>query len=127
MSLSVRSMGDVIRISQKIQAFCLDKGVDARRSCLSGLCMEEMAGNVVTHGFSKDKKHHFVDVQVIYKSGSLILRIKDDCAAFDPATRREIVDPEDITKNIGIRMVYDMAYSVSYQSLLGLNVLTVVI
>ena len=65
--------------------------------------------------------------QTVEKSGSLILRIKDDCAAFDPATRREIVDPEDITKNIGIRMVYDMAYSVSYQSMLGLNVLTVVI
>ena len=126
-SLSLRSMDDVIRLSQKIQAFCLDKGVDKRRSYLAGLCMEEMAGNVVTHGFSKDNKHHSVDVRAVYKDGGLILRIKDDCVAFDPATRREIVDPEDITKNIGIRMVYDMAYSVSYQSMLGLNVLTVVI
>ena len=125
MSLSLRSMKEVIRISQKIQYFCLDKGIDARRAFLAALCMEEMAGNVVAYGFTQDKGRHAVDIRVVYKEGGLILRIKDDCAAFDPAARREIADPEDVTKNIGIRMVFDMAESVSYQSVLGLNVLTI--
>ena len=126
-SLSLHSMEEVIRISQTIQNFCLEKGIDQRRAYLAGLCMEEMAGNIVAHGFVKDMKKHSVDVRVVYKDNGLILRIKDDCIAFDPATRREIVDPEDVTKNIGIRMTYDIARSVSYQSVFGLNVLTITI
>ena len=89
--------------------------------------MEEMAGNVVAHGFSVDRKKHSVDVRVVYRDNGLILRLKDNCVAFDPAARREIADPEDVTKNIGIRMVYKIAGSVSYQSVLGLNVLTITI
>ena len=124
-SLSLHSMEEVIRISQTIQNFCLEKGIDRRRSYLAGLCMEEMAGNVVEHGFSMDGKKHSVDVRVVYRDNGLILRLKDNCVAFDPAARREIIDPEDVTKNIGIRMVYSIADSVSYQSVLGLNVLTI--
>ncbi len=126
-SLSLHSMEEVIRISQVIQNFCLGKGIDRRRSFLAGLCMEEMAGNVVAHGFSVDRKKHSVDVRVVYRDNGLILRLKDNCVAFDPAARREIADPEDVTKNIGIRMVYKIAGSVSYQSVLGLNVLTITI
>lgn len=126
-SLSLHSMKEVIRISQTIQNFCLEKGIDPRRAYLAGLCMEEMAGNVVAYGFTADRKKHSVDVRVIYKDNGLILRLKDNCVAFDPAARREIADPEDITKNIGIRMVYEIAGSVSYQSVFGLNVLTITI
>ena len=126
-SLSLHSMEEVIRISQVIQNFCLGKGIDRRRSYLAGLCMEEMAGNVVAHGFSVDRKKYSVDVRVVYRDNGLILRLKDNCVAFDPAARREIADPEDVTKNIGIRMVYKIAGSVSYQSVLGLNVLTITI
>jgi anti-sigma regulatory factor (Ser/Thr protein kinase) len=125
LDLSLRSMEDVIRISQTIQRFCLDKGIDQRRAYLAGLSMEEMAGNVIAHGFTKDKKKHFVDVRVVYRDGGLILRIKDTCQAFDPATRREIAEPDDPFRNVGIRMVYDMAADVTYQSVLGLNVLTI--
>ena len=123
--LSLHSMEDVIRISQTIQHFCLEKGIDQRRAYLAGLSMEEMASNVIAHGFTKDKKRHFVDVRVVYRNGGLILRIKDTCQQFDPATRREITEPDDPFRNIGIRMVYDMAESVTYQSVLGLNVLTI--
>jgi len=83
-----------------------------------------MAGNIVTHGFSKDRKNHSVDIRVVHKDDKVILRIKDDCRPFDPATRKEITDPEDITKNIGIRMIYKLAEDIEYKNMLGLNVLT---
>lgn len=124
-SLSLHSMEDVIRISRTIQDFCLEKGIDDRRAYLAGLSMEEMAGNVITHGFTEDTKKHSVDVRVVYKNNGLILRITDDCIAFDPEARRKIVDPEDPFRNIGIRMVHDIAGSISYHSVLGLNVLTI--
>ncbi len=40
---------------------------------------------------------------------------------------KEQLSPDDPSRNIGIRMVMRLADEVSYQNLLGLNVLTVVI
>lgn len=125
LDITIRTIEEVTNVSSAVQEFCVSKGIDHRRSMLSGLAIEEMAGNVILHGYSKDKKAHRVDIRVVHKEGALILRIKDDCVPFDPAERRDIVDPEDAAKNIGIRMVYSMAESIQYQNILGLNVLTV--
>jgi anti-sigma regulatory factor (Ser/Thr protein kinase) len=83
-----------------------------------------MAGNIVTHGFSKDAKKHSVDIRVIHKGDEIILRMRDNCKAFDPASRAKIMEQDDAGKNVGIRLVYKIAKDVSYQNLLGLNVLT---
>ena len=125
MDLSIRSMEDVVSISERVQTFCLDKGIGQRSAYLAGLSMEEMAGNVIDHGFTKDKKQHTVDVRVSHKTDDVILRIKDDCIPFDPAERQTIAESDDVMKNIGIRMVFKMAKDVQYQNILGLNVLTI--
>ena len=87
--------------------------------------MEEMAGNIVAHGFTKDRKKHSIDVRVVHKDDEAILRIKDDCTPFDPGERRKIAEDGDLTRNIGIRLVSKIARDVQYQNLLGLNVLTI--
>ncbi len=125
MDLSVRSVEEVIGISQKIQGFCLDKGIDARRAFMASLAMEEMAGNIVEHGFDKDRKTHSIDVRVVYKNDDLILRLKDDCVPFDPATREKMRDRNDPAKDVGIHMVYRIAKDIQYQNNLGLNILTI--
>ena len=125
MDLSVRSIEGVVSIAERVQSFCLEHGVDARRAYLAGLSMEEMAGNIVDHGFSKDSKSHSVDVRVVHKDDDVILRIKDDCVPFDPGERQKLAEGDDITKNIGIRMVFRIARDVQYQNILGLNVLTI--
>ena len=125
LAITVCSMEDVIQTSQVVQDFCLAHGVNDKQAYYAALCMEEMAGNIVEHGFSKDHSDHRADVRVIYKEGALTLRIKDDCIPFDPAERKKIVTPEDPCKNIGIRMVYQLAEEVDYQRALGLNVLTI--
>ena len=125
MDLSIERMEEVATIAERVQNFCLGRGIDGRRAHLAGLCMEEMAGNVVDHGFRKDRKKHTVDVRVVHKNDDVILRIKDDCVAFDPATRQQISDGDDVLKNVGIRMVFKMAHDVQYQNILGLNVLTI--
>ncbi|MBO5521251.1 MAG: ATP-binding protein, partial [Eubacterium sp.] len=83
----------------------------------------EMAGNIVDHGYTKDKKSHTIDVRVVYKNDDIILRIKDDCVPFDPGTRSQLKDPSDPAKNIGIRMVYQIARDIQYQNMMGINVL----
>ena len=125
MDLTVRSMEEVVNISREVQEFCLEKGIEKRRSYFAGLFIEEMAGNVVSHGFIKDRRSHSADLRVVHKDGMIILRIKDDCIPFDPAERRKIFNPDDIAKNIGIRMVYSITDDISYQNILGLNVLTI--
>lgn len=125
MDLSVRKIEEVTAVSTSVKTFCDKRGIDERRSYHASLFLEEMVGNVVDHGFTKDKKNHSVDIRVVHKNDDLILRIKDDCIPFDPADRRKMLDPADITKNIGIRMVYKLADSIEHKNMLGLNVLTV--
>jgi len=122
--ITVRSMDEVVEVSRQITAFCAQRGIDRRRAFFAGLCMEEMAGNVVEHGFTKDRKHHSIDIRVVHKDDSVILRIRDDCAAFNPSERDEVSQPDETGGNVGIHLVCRIAQSVTYQNLLGLNVLT---
>ena len=125
MDLSIANIGEVVTISQKVQDFCLERGIDRRRSYLAGLSMEEMAGNIVEHGFEKDNKKHYVDIRVVHKDDDVILRIKDDCVPFDPGERIKMAENDDLTRNIGIKMVFRTSKDVQYQNILGLNVLTI--
>lgn len=125
MDLSVRDIGEVVKVAEAVQNFCLGKGIDGKRAYLAGLSMEEMAGNIVAHGFTKDSKKHSIDIRVVMKADDLILRIKDDCVPFDPASRKKLADNEDITKNIGIRLVFKISKDVRYSNILGMNVLTI--
>ena len=125
MDLTIRDMEDVVTISRQVQRFCEERGVDRRRAYLSGLAMEEMAGNIVDHGFSKDRKRHSVEARVVHKGDDVILRLKDDCVPFDPGERQKLAEDDDPVKNIGIRMVFRMSRDVQYQNILGLNVLTI--
>lgn len=126
LDIAVTTAEEVVMVSRQVQQFCALRGLDGRRACLGALALEEMAGNVVSHGFTKDRRKHTVDIRVVCREGKLILRIKDDCIPFDPGDRLAMVrGGEDVTANVGIRMVYAMADEVTYRNILGLNVLTI--
>ncbi len=84
-----------------------------------------MTGNVVEHGFEKDRKTHEVDVRVLLKEDGVLLRMKDDCIPFDPRERYEMTRNKDPYANIGIRLVLGIAEEMNYQNMLGLNILTI--
>ncbi|WP_026520971.1 MATE family efflux transporter [Butyrivibrio sp. VCB2001] len=123
--INVNSMDDVIGSSEQIQEFVTAKGYAKRTAFFSSLAMEEMSGNIVNHGFNADNKDHNMDVRVVSKKDGIMLRIKDDCKPFDPVGMNKLLNPEDPSKNIGIRMVSKIADEFSYQNMLGLNVLTI--
>ena len=128
MDITVRSMEQVVRIAEQVQRFCLQKNIDARRAYYTGLCTEEMAGNIVTHGFAIDRKKHSVDIRLTCKEEEIVLRMRDDCAAFNPSQYARILDSgnrEERFKDFGICMVYSLAREVNYQNLLDQNVLTI--
>lgn len=123
--LSVTKMEEVVDVSRQITEFCGRRGIDARRAYFAGLCMEEMAGNVVAHGFSKDSKRHSADLRVVHKDNDIILRIRDNCSGFDPGEYVRMMEAGEEGRNVGIRLVYRIAADVRYQNLLGMNVLTI--
>ncbi len=123
--INVNSMDDVIGSSEQIQEFVTAKGYAKRTAYFSSLAMEEMSGNIVNHGFNADNKDHNMDVRVVSKKDGIMLRIKDDCNPFDPVGMNKLLNPDDPSKNIGIRMVSKIADEFSYQNMLGLNVLTI--
>ena len=117
---SISSMEEVVGVSETVIGFCRQKGVDHRRAYFAALCTEELASNIVDHGFSPDKPHCLM-IRVLIVNDDLILRFRDSCRLFDIRERYDSVDQKDITKNIGIRMVMRVAKDVMYLNTLNLN------
>lgn len=125
LSVTVTSVDEVIGISEQVYDYCKAHGVEHRRAYYSSLCIEELAGNVVEHGFTKDNKTHSCDIRVMMEDGDIVLRIRDDCRYFNIKERYEAMSSADTTANVGIRLVYGIAKDVSYVHLLDTNTLII--
>ena len=125
---SILTMDEVIALSAEVSDFCAAHGFDEKRTNHLALCIEEMAGNVIEHGFCDGKPHH-LDLRILVKDGRLTLRMRDDCALFDLKDKAEhwAPDPEHPEKNIGIRMIMSAAQSIVYSSAMNTNNLIVTI
>ncbi|MCR4814618.1 MAG: polysaccharide biosynthesis C-terminal domain-containing protein [Lachnospiraceae bacterium] len=124
--ISVHSMEEVINISRKVWDFCDSHNIGKKQKNCAALCVEELAGNIVRHGFS-GKKNRRLDIRVSYIGGDIIISLKDDCVAFNPTEAAKLFDPEDITHNIGLRIAMNISKSMSYQNTFGLNILKIII
>ena len=125
-SMSITAIDEVVSVSRGIEDLCKSSGIDNRRSMLAGLCMEEMAANVVEHGFKKDKrKDHSINIFACVENDEVLLRLRDNCVKFDPRSKLEMYSNDDPTKNVGIKMVSKIAKEMNYQTTFGMNVLTI--
>ena len=123
--MTLRDVSGVTRTAVSVQEFCDAHGIPKKTGAHAGLCLEEMAGNIVEHGFEKDRKSHVVEIRVVILQERVVLRIKDDCIPFNPKECYEMTASGDPFANVGLRLVYGIAQDISYQNLLGLNVLTI--
>ena len=92
-------------------------------SFLVGLCIEEICCNIVSYGF-QDRKKHSVDVRLVFRDGSGLIRIRDNCAQFNPVHYIELHRHDDPTAHLGIRLVMAEAKEAIYLNSYGLNNLT---
>lgn len=115
----------VVDVAQQASEFCLKQGLTNRDSSLISLCIEEMANNIVKHGF-RDGREHTIDVRVMILENAVSLRIRDNCKKFDPVKYIELHSDEDPAAHIGVRMVMKMVKSANYVNSLGLNNLTLI-
>ena len=113
---------EVAAFSQQIYDFCLQHGVGPRQANITSLAAEEMAKNVIEHGFTKDNRRHSMELRLICKNDELILRIRDNCRLFDPIKRLATINENpDPTAYIGIRMIMKLATDVSYTTTMKQN------
>lgn len=124
---TILSMQDAVEVSEAAQKFCLAHELGDRKSRLIGLCIEEMAGNIVAHGFTRDQKPHNIDVRLVVKEHSRVIRIRDNCVNFDPVHYLELHEDDDPVAHVGIRMVMKMVKQANYVNTLGLNNLTLIL
>ena len=125
--MTIRSKADVPEALKQVAAFCKSHEADARTSALIPLCVEEMVNNILEHGFKPGREHQSVDVRILFKGDSRIIRIRDNCVNFDPLEYLKLHGSDDPVAHIGIRMVMRMVKSANYVNSLGLNNLTLVL
>ena len=124
--ISVHNLDEVINISRKVWDFCEKHNIDHKRMNCASLCVEELAGNIIRHGFS-DKKDRHLDIRVSYIGENIVIGFKDNCKSFDPTEAAKLFNPEDVTHNIGLRIATKISKSMTYQNTFGLNILRIAI
>ena len=113
---------DITDISQRAVDFCIRSNYPERTAFHVGLCIEEMAGNVLEHGFGKGRNCS-ADIRIVSKGRVLTIRVRDNCREFDPRKRIDIYDPGHPEINIGIRLTSGIAKQIDYYNNAGINTL----
>lgn len=115
--------------TEDIYELCERCGLEKQKAFRVALCLEEMVTNIIDYGFSSDGKPHSIDIRIIAKNDDLILRIRDDCELFNVREKGEawMENPEDITKNLGIRLTMASARDLKYVNTLGTNTLLITV
>ncbi|MCR4926486.1 MAG: ATP-binding protein [Lachnospiraceae bacterium] len=126
LDIAVENVEEVVSASEKVASFCRGHGLEEKRTLYSSVIVEELAGNIVAHGFNDNKKHG-IDIRVSLLKDDIIICLKDDCAPFDPKEASKLFDPDDTVHNIGLRLASRLSKSMNYQNTLGLNILTIVL
>lgn len=123
LNISIKNdMSQVMELSTQIAGFCKKYSKDENKIEKLSLCIEEMAKNIVQHGF-KDEKEHFIDIKIIMGEDEIIFRMRDDGVAFNPLQVEETNQEE----QFGITVVRNIAKEIDYKNAIGMNNLTIVL
>ena len=125
MDISVTKQDEVVFASKQASEFCLERGLSRKNSTVIALAIEEMANNIILYGF-KDGKDHSIDIRIVIYDNSTTLRIRDNCASFDPIDYLKLHKDDDPMAHIGIKMVMKLVSDANYVNSLGLNNLQLV-
>ena len=111
--------------AERIEEFCQNNGLGARRTMAVSLAIEEMLTILVSYCFQPGEKAS-VDVRVFAIQGATGLRIRNAGRQFNPLEYYEAHREEDAFEDtLGIQMVLKLAQEVRYQRTFGVNTLTV--
>jgi len=126
LNLSIENnMEEVMDLSNRVFMFGEKYFDDKSLVNKLSLCIEEMVGNIVEHGYESSSDTHYIDMRIIITSKNIIFRIRDDGTPFNPM---DFADKHEINeKNIGIHMIQNIAQNIDYRTTIGLNNLNIVL
>ena len=115
LEITATTLLEIVGMSRAAELFCMENKVSDITSYKLALFIEELGTNIISYGF-RDYISYEISLSMVVKEEELILRIRDNCTPFNPVERynMKIKNDNDISKNIGIRMVMKMCKSVNY-------------
>ena len=116
LELKIRTLEETAGAAKEAGEFCRACGGNERESNHIALCVEEMAANVISHGFADNKTHH-LSILILNKPKQWVLRFRDDCRAFDPV--RYV--PQQEEQALGLRLVMGITEEAYYTYPMHLN------
>lgn len=127
-SLDIQSIDDVSLASEQIMLFCNGHKINGRIAYCASLAFEELASNIVRHGFAQSSSSSpMIDLRVVVSGDNLAVRLRDNCPKYD-VTRQiasVIEDESDLEHNIGIRVVSRIASDITYLNTFDTNSLII--
>ncbi|MBR3307107.1 MAG: ATP-binding protein [Lachnospiraceae bacterium] len=123
-SLDICNEEEVSLASEQLGLFCRGHHIDEKTGMTASLCVEELAGNIISHGFPKCRKTPSIDMRVVFRDGVLVVRLRDNCPMFNVEhyIAREISDTEeDGELRLGLRIIRGLAADISYVHTLDTN------
>ena len=103
-----------VQLADQIIAFCGENGVSGKAADYAGVLAEETVEHI--RQFNRDAKQPRIDLICRITDTSVILSVRDDGEAFDPAT---VDETEEEFSNL--KMINSLADEVNYTRALGLN------
>lgn len=125
--MTVTDEKEAILASERFCGFCREKGMEPKLIMKIGLCVEEIAINVIKHGFSGSGGNGDVDMRLVVNDDKTVLRFRDNCLSFDPTDYLKLHRDDDPVSHIGLRMTMGIVREADYVNTLGLNNLTLVL
>ena len=116
----ITTMEQVAEASDKVIRLCEENGVDRKQAFNVGLCLEELAGNSLLHGF-KDDREKYVEYRFLIIGRWLILRLRGNGRPFNLTERYKLLNPDDPVSGLGLRIVFAAAENVNYSHAFDLN------
>lgn len=128
LTMTVKTMDEVMEGSRQVQTFCVERGIQTKKAFCAALLIEELAGNVIEHGFT-DGKNHQVDLRVVTADDEIIFKLADNCKRFDfnqkvRTLRESANDPE---KNLGLKLALGLTRNITYLNISNKNILVLTI
>ena len=109
----------------------LDKaGLPPRQASLAELVFEELASNIIRHGYT-DSREHTIEVRITLADDELVMHFEDDGKPFNPLNWQPAPLPASLDEagdgGLGLFLVRKAAKSLRYERQADRNWLTVVI
>ena len=99
--MDILNADDATLAAEQIQLFCKGHGFDNNTAMKAAICFEELATFTIRNGFPRSRGGKpSIDLRVVVAENNLVMRIKDNCPAFNVeaeiAKEKRDMDPEDI-------------------------------